>query len=402
MADQFTYPLLPQSPCLTEEQLLAYIDGKMSAAEQHEAELHITDCALCSDAIDGWKLVKDRSKALQFPAEVAMTAAAPETATEPEEKHEPKVIPLQPKRRLWMSIAASVAVILVIAATITIIVPHKDKQLAENTAAKKPNSSNQSLPAPPADQNVAKNQAPVPAAELPQPVIEVGPTTYYSQESVTDEPAPGYLYEDLASAAPPEKNDAMTMTEMLKQEDDNRISAGAADDEQKKAPADKDQFAVVKADSTVTSGSGVQLSSTATSPSYQWNTSGQTVGEVVVADEKVERRRESAQRAKTKSKAASAKPSAPSQAEAESEMPSNPNYTLGMSLMQQKKYNEAIAQFDKVLAVKTNLNYSDAQWQKALALIQLGKKEEARTLLQEIVAGNGTYKARAEAELKKL
>ncbi|MEP7263826.1 MAG: hypothetical protein ABI772_04985 [Bacteroidota bacterium] len=47
------------SGCLTEEQLLLYIKNELSASEQREAELHLTDCELCSDALEGLKLIKN-------------------------------------------------------------------------------------------------------------------------------------------------------------------------------------------------------------------------------------------------------------------------------------------------------------------------------------------------------
>jgi hypothetical protein len=397
MADSFTYPLLPQSPCLTEEQLLAYIDGKMSAAEQHEAELHITDCALCSDAVDGWQLVKDRDKALAFPAEVTMAAAS----AQPEVKSEPKVIPLQSNRRLWLSIAASVAVILVIAATITIIVPDKDKQLAENTAAKKPGSPEQPLPAPPADQSAPLTDSQTEAAKLPQTIIEVGTTTYYSKEEVAEADMNYITSEEIPA---PERNspmvteDAMTMSEILAATEDSKFQEKAlAKDEAKSDQAERDRQSApgAMADSAVILANTTSVS-TGSTTTTTWNVNAQQeqLSDVVVAEKSTPKK---STVTKNKQRAQASQPSA-----AGASVALHPSYSLGMQYMQQKKYNEAIAEFDKVLAVKTNFSYADAQWQKALALIKLGKKAEAKTLLQEIVNAKGPYKTQAEAELKKL
>ncbi|MCA6362827.1 MAG: hypothetical protein IM638_07290 [Bacteroidetes bacterium] len=401
MADPFTYPLLPQSPCLTEEQLLAYIDGKMSAAEQHEAELHITDCAMCSDAVDGWHLVNDREKALAFPAEVTM-AAAPAGTTRQEEKNEPKVIPLtHNRRRLWLSIAASVAVILVIAATITIIAPGSNKQLAENTAAKKPGSPGQPLPAPPSEQSAARTDSPSAASKLPEPIIEIGTTSYYSKEEVSESEMSGVAaFEEMApEAAPPVvADDAMSMTEMLVATEDLKLrekelekdeaKTDLAAQDRKAAPAAMaDSVAVFANSTTVSTGS-------TTSTTWSQNAQQEQLSDVVVA-EKATPKKSSA--TKTKQRAEASQPSA-----AGANVAVHPSYSRGMQYMQNKKYTEAITEFDKVLAVKTNLNYADAQWQKALALIKLGKKAEAKTLLQEIVNAKGPYKTQAEAELKKL
>jgi len=39
--------------CPAQQQLLDYVQGKLSAAEQHEVEKHVADCELCSDALEG-------------------------------------------------------------------------------------------------------------------------------------------------------------------------------------------------------------------------------------------------------------------------------------------------------------------------------------------------------------
>jgi anti-sigma factor RsiW len=39
--------------CPAQQQLLDYVQGKLSAAEQHEVEKHVASCELCSDALEG-------------------------------------------------------------------------------------------------------------------------------------------------------------------------------------------------------------------------------------------------------------------------------------------------------------------------------------------------------------
>ncbi len=45
--------ILAQTDCLTQEQIMAYLENKLSAIELHEVENHIADCMLCSEAIEG-------------------------------------------------------------------------------------------------------------------------------------------------------------------------------------------------------------------------------------------------------------------------------------------------------------------------------------------------------------
>jgi hypothetical protein len=47
-ADIFT-----QTACPSQDQLLAYVKGELSAEERHEVELHLQDCEMCSEAVEG-------------------------------------------------------------------------------------------------------------------------------------------------------------------------------------------------------------------------------------------------------------------------------------------------------------------------------------------------------------
>ena len=47
------------TPCLTLDQLTAYVEDRLSAHEHHEVEKHLIDCELCSDAVEGMTLAAD-------------------------------------------------------------------------------------------------------------------------------------------------------------------------------------------------------------------------------------------------------------------------------------------------------------------------------------------------------
>ncbi|CAL1517546.1 zf-HC2 domain-containing protein [Chitinophaga sp. MM2321] len=48
--------------CPTQQQLLDYVQGKLTAEEQHEVEMHLADCELCSEAIEGLAAIKDKKQ----------------------------------------------------------------------------------------------------------------------------------------------------------------------------------------------------------------------------------------------------------------------------------------------------------------------------------------------------
>ncbi|PSL46168.1 putative zinc finger protein [Chitinophaga niastensis] len=48
--------------CPSQQQLLDYVQGKLTAEEQHEVEIHLADCELCSEALEGLTAIKEKEK----------------------------------------------------------------------------------------------------------------------------------------------------------------------------------------------------------------------------------------------------------------------------------------------------------------------------------------------------
>lgn len=95
--------LFTGTECLSEQQMLDYIDNKLSLQERHVVEKHVLDCELCADAIEGFTLITDRGKL----DEVAFAVNAIVTSQEKEQK-----------KSSWLStpmkIAATITVLLLI------------------------------------------------------------------------------------------------------------------------------------------------------------------------------------------------------------------------------------------------------------------------------------------------
>ena len=58
------------SPHLNTGQLLNYLRHSMGAKETHEVERHLTDCELCSDALEGLKKLDKESSMLRISSEL--------------------------------------------------------------------------------------------------------------------------------------------------------------------------------------------------------------------------------------------------------------------------------------------------------------------------------------------
>jgi TonB family protein len=58
---ELKHKIYSASDCITEQTMFDYIDGKLSSKEEHVVEKHMIDCELCSDALEGLRLVKNRN-----------------------------------------------------------------------------------------------------------------------------------------------------------------------------------------------------------------------------------------------------------------------------------------------------------------------------------------------------
>ncbi|MET6997972.1 anti-sigma factor family protein [Chitinophaga defluvii] len=48
--------------CPSQQQLLDYVQGKLQPEEQHEVEMHLSDCELCSEALEGLSAIQHQEK----------------------------------------------------------------------------------------------------------------------------------------------------------------------------------------------------------------------------------------------------------------------------------------------------------------------------------------------------
>ncbi|WP_344978161.1 anti-sigma factor family protein [Compostibacter hankyongensis] len=65
MHDELLNILKVKDGCPSQQQLLDYLNGRLPPDQQHEVELHVADCALCSDALEGLSDMRHRE---QLPA----------------------------------------------------------------------------------------------------------------------------------------------------------------------------------------------------------------------------------------------------------------------------------------------------------------------------------------------
>ena len=62
MSEELKHKIYSATECISEQKMFDYIDNKLNAHEQHKVEKHLLDCELCSDALEGLELLKNRNR----------------------------------------------------------------------------------------------------------------------------------------------------------------------------------------------------------------------------------------------------------------------------------------------------------------------------------------------------
>jgi hypothetical protein len=409
------YPILPEEKCLSEEQLFRYIDGKLSAAEMHQAETHLIDCGFCSDALDGLQLVENREKAaLFFPV-----AAVTENAAIPTEnkKEEPKVIPLFQRKATWYSIAASVVLLLGLVTVMKLGMNNESmvssKDVAQNNSAM---SDSSSLPG--ADQTVnssaeltkeektgANNQTAVSSVVKK---ADANVSDGYFAEAKEESAAP---IQFVVPAAEPEQDDAIAQTvapvtkSVLEDENQSSTAGGLAnadtdDDSKNNKPNDKASGLKDKIVETVTRNEAKQAGSTPNRAS-SYNDAPSNSGNANTSKTDVISEEQTVHVA-TDSMATSTQSNSGPYPNKASSADIQLSYDTGVEMLSSGKAQASLVFFDEVLKHQDHARYQDAQWKKAEALILLNRKEEAKVLLNQLASKSGTYQQQAKDKLKTL
>lgn len=77
-------------------------------------------------------------------------------------------------------------------------------------------------------------------------------------------------------------------------------------------------------------------------------------------------------------------------------------YYNGMSYYSTGQYEKALQSFNKLQKIKKNPYYQAAQWQIAIINIEKGDQKQARKVLNEVIDENGPYRSQAEEAIKNL
>ncbi len=412
MAEHRTYPLLPEDKCLTEEQLFAYIDGRLPDAERHLAEKHMLDCPFCSDALEGLLLVKNRDK-------VAAAAFFPANGSgSKEEKEEAKVIPLHRNRRSLYAIAAAVILLLGVTVVMKLSLNSDSRaELAQAPEETKVDAAGKELIAmdsTSATGNNLKQDLDIPLSEGQQKATGSTPADPADQ----DAPEPPAFWKQAEAENQSKSEQALTTTDAITMSGEKAPEQNVDIIEDKSVQPAKD--ANVKAETRADEAKEKDRLT--------------VLQKVAKNDRSRESKKQNAARPEMAGTTAPPSPAGGAQPgtaqsgaddssgdfevaeRTQADSASTPKlyrnlatdedldlcYENGVKMLDSGQSAAAITFFDQVLVNPSHRFFEDAQWKKAEALLKLNRNAEAKTLLNEIVKKGGKYTPQAKEKLKTL
>lgn len=392
-----TSEVFQHSVCLSQEVLIRYVKGELNAAEKRSVELHLADCEICFDTVEGLSLVeKERLNNIQ-----QELAGRIQKRIAQDDKI--KVIPLYKR---WYAMAAAIAALIMISVYV-VTVYEKDNDLAQVEQTQVPVAEN--------------NPEKVETEALSTDVQNANPSSSDSGKK-----------EEIVVSAKAESVVTVEKNSETKYQNHNAVAV----EEVEADDAGKGEIAAVEisepknVDNLATKTVTAKEIEKATAPV----TEGKTVNDKVAMENTV------TQKAEKKSKAVADAPvpsalsgttfggntgtfdynvydagvSSFNAGDYNSALGSmntllqsqpnsiNVNYYAGVSNYELKNYTKAISQLNIVILNKRNTFYEGALWYKGNSLLKLDDKKEAKTTLQKVVKQNGKYKLQAEALLKGL
>jgi FimV-like protein len=401
---------LNMTDCPDQSLLLDYIEGRTHSEMKRRIELHLVDCPLCSDAVEGLMLMEDRN---------ALAPILMETRAELFEQSKIAQLPIpeskSPRTRriqrvIYIGIAASLALLLTSYFGIRFL-GMSDVQ-KETISMETPESAQKNN-----IQESTKEDAPVEAVTSEQQVNSQTNTPDGKNagagdfsEGISDQTL-GQTVETRNQTKDPDLDkgyygDLKTLVPGLVEGEDERDALGWEASKDAYSPVTAVEEVTVMDAVTTTTANGEVVSGKKESNRKEKNSMPATGG---VSENKVTpAQAQEPQRAlnegmdyyndgdypKAGERFDDALEADPGQSQA--------LYYKGMSFYYEKNYEEAIKTFNTLLREKNSAYYQAAQWQLAVVYIESGNNKQARKTLNEIIDGNGSYRSPAEEAIKNL
>ncbi len=381
-----------QSSCLTSREVEQYVSGTINDKELRRVELHLADCPMCSDEIDGYTLLKDK-KTLPNVVD-SLNEKIDKSATVA------KTIPLHSssKKSLtkrFISIAASLILLLGAGYIINFYINSEKNNLAEAPLTGKIKPSEKEI----IDENVNNEKKYSEKSITEKNIIE------NNTKNIDNLRKDNKVENDKIADVETEDN---TVETVLSEKENDKVKEEKAEDE-KEISNDITFSAGSANDRTAEKNNDISAGSSINEPKLSENKkSSNDISFMITRGAKFKNKNTASKKEIEKYK--SLRESAllsygmniydEALKDFNSYLKYKPNdyeilYKTGFSNYKLKHYNKAISNFNKVISEGINRYAEDARWYKANSLIKLGKKEDAKTILNSIIVKNGKYQNQA-------
>ena len=397
------------SSCLTAHEIEQYVSGTLNEKEIRRVELHLADCPMCSDEIDGYTLLKDKNSLPIIISELHKQADKKISET--------KIIPIQSSRKKInkriFSIAASFILLLGAGFIINFYMNNVGKDLAEipavDQALKEDSGIRETGNKKEQDRNVSEKNIESSKNEK-ESVNDDNSSRTETEEFDNNNAVSGSIINDETVKGNQKVTDENIREEEIDTENEtidlintdvssdkkssaikNHINLNSLSKE-KAVSNDKSSVSKYRKSETVSSESVQPAEDISFMTTRGGNHNNKTVD--TKEFEKYKSMRESGmlsyemkiyeEALKDFSDYLRYKPT-------DFEI----RYKYGFSYYKLKKYSKAIAQFDKLINESINTYVDDAEWYKAKSLIKLGKNTDAKVVLNKIIVKNGKYQNQA-------
>lgn len=382
------------SSCLTSREIEQYVSGTLSKKDVRKVELHLADCSMCNDELDGYILLKDKK-------------SLPKIISDINNKIDEKIfgsnlIPLNSSRKKInkriFSIAASLILLIGVGFIINFYMNKSDKNLADTPAVEKGLNEDALVNKSVQKENIVSNKT---KTDVSKKNIQITDTKTIIPE-VSEEREDKNANLDLVNGK--NKEDRAVSEKSIEQDQDvdevvsdnqiiDDISTDSFSSEEKNSGNNNIVIAQIpkenrtKSDNKQPAENIAFMTTRGTNIKYKKSVNNKEI-------EKYKSLRESALLSY------SMKIWDEALKDFNGYLKYKPNdyeiiYKSGISYYNLKNYNKAVNRFDKVIHEGINRYVENAEWYEAKSLIKLGKNSEAKILLNKIIVKNGKYQNQA-------
>jgi len=373
--------IFTQSSCLTNDELTNYVSSNLSVNDIRKVELHIADCQMCNDELEGLQILNDNEK---LPI---INASLNSKIDSYFNKKDISIQIINEEKKSFnfkktFSIAASIALLITGA---FFIYDLKNNVSSENIA-----EINVS------DKTILKEEvAIIESAKPEEPKIEGNEVLTSSAEEDKTE-----IYSNNNSPSLKEN-----ITPIVEAESPNQFVENTDTDDEITEISEEEVLDVVLSDNISVEDNDKrtkdeELNSEKNKPSF-----GTTRGSKILMKKKATKSYKYLKDSGLLSFNIKSYNDAIS--DFNKYLHHNPNdfevvFKTGMSYYYIKNYDAAILKFNKITSTQNIKYFEDAQWYKANALMNQNKKDEALTILNKIVEDAGKFSQKAKIKISKI